>query len=141
MSAQIPFSFISTSTGDLDLSKGLQQTTTMAQYVAQRLRQNLSFFLGEWFLDRRQGLPYWKRIIAQRYDQALIEQIFRKACEATIGVARVARIQVAFNRRTRVLSIPSLIVICNDGSKITQDDLGRPFIINLVSAVQTAGAA
>lgn len=137
MTVQIPFSFLSTSTGDLDLSQGLRRTTTMPQYVAQRLRQNLSFFLGEWFLDQRQGLPYWKRIIGQRFDASLIEQIFRKACLATAGVSRVERLQVAFNRRTRALSIPSLIAICNDGTKVTQADLGSPFIINLVSAVQT----
>lgn len=139
MTQQIPFCFLSTSTGDLDLTQGLRRTSTMPQYVGQRLRQNLSFFLGEWFLDQRQGLPYWKQIIGQRFDQALIEQIFRKACLATAGVARVERLRVAFSARTRVLSVPSLIVICNDGSKITQADLGNPFIINLVSAVQTNG--
>jgi hypothetical protein len=82
--------------------------------------------LGEWFLDRRLGLP-WFRILGQRYDPSLVRSLFRRTALLTPGVARVLQIQISFDRRTRVLSVPQFACILKDGSQITQDDLGRPF--------------
>ena len=137
MSAQIPFAILSTSTGDIDLSQGIRFTSTMPQYVGQRLRQNLSFMLGEWFLDQRQGVPWRQRFTGQRFDKGLLESCLRKVALGTAGVASVKRLRTSFDRRTRVVSVPEFIAICNDGSQVTQDDMGLPLIINLVSAVQT----
>lgn len=122
----IPKTIIQNGDGDIDLSQGLRFTATLADYVIIRLRENLSFFLGEWFLDQRQGVP-WFRIAGQAFDPGLVRSMLTKAAKLTPGVASVAKMTLGFDRRTRVLAIPEFKCVLKDGSIITQDDLGRPF--------------
>lgn len=124
-----PFSFLLTEDGDID--PRFVFTPDLITYVAQRLRENISFFLGEWFLDTRQGLPYFQRILGQKYDASLIDQIFRKAAEKTAGVSRVNSFVSSFNRQTRTLSVPTFSVTLKDGTTLTQDDLTQPYLIQL----------
>lgn len=132
-----PFCFLMTPDGDVDTR--FLFTADLATYVKQRLRENLSFFLGEWFLDTRQGLPYFQRILGFKYDAGLLDQIFRKAALATIGVASVDSLQSTFNRKTRTLSIPVFKCTLTDGSTITQDDLDLPFIVSVTNTTQLPG--
>jgi len=125
----IPFCF--KQTVDADVDPTFQFTTSLAEYVGLRLRENLSFFLGEWFLDIRQGMPYWRFILGQKYDSGICDRIFRQAALATSGVATVDQLITAFDRRARVLSVPVFKVTLVDGSTITQDQLGNPFILDL----------
>ncbi len=124
----IPFCFKHDANGDID--KTFKFTTTLKEYVALRLQENLSFFLGEWFLDQRQGLPYFKKIIGQRFDPAVLDSIFRRAALLTPGVATVNALQLSFDRRTRKLSLPVFRVTLTDGSTLTQADLQVPFVIS-----------
>lgn len=125
----IPFCFKQNTGADIDPTFTL--TTSFAEYVGLRLRENLSFFLGEWFLDTRQGMPYWRFILGQKYDPGIVDRVFRKGALATVGVATVDKLTSSFDRKSRVLSIPVLQATLTDGTKITQDDLGGPFILDL----------
>jgi hypothetical protein len=125
----IPFCFKQNADGDVDIS--FKFTTTLVEFVAIRLSENMSFFLGEWFLDQRQGMPYWRYILGQRYDAGIADRVFRKGAELTAGVARVSALQTRFDRKTRALSVPVLKVVLTDGSTITQDQLRSPFILDL----------
>jgi hypothetical protein len=127
-----PFCFKQNTAGDIDLS--FKFTTSLAEYSAIRLRENLSFFLGEWFLDTRQGLPYFRVIIGQRYDSAAIDSMFRRGALLSPGVASVEQLTSAFNRRSRVLSIPVFKIRLKDGSLITQDQLQLPYIVTTPGA-------
>lgn len=60
--------------GDLVIYEGLDAT-------AQRLKIKLWFFLGEWFLDERVGIPYWENIFVKNPNLAVIRSIFRKAIQ------------------------------------------------------------
>lgn len=127
----IPFSFLQTDDGDVDLR--FIFTPDLPSYVAQALRTNLSFFLGEWFLDTRQGVPLFQRILGVRYDANLVSQVFRKAALLTPGVAAVPTLISAFDRRSRTLSLPTFRATLRDGSTLTQDDLAKPFIVTLAT--------
>lgn len=127
----IPFSFLQTPDGDVD--QRFIFTQDLQTYVAQALRGNLSFFLGESFLDQRQGMPYFQRILATKYDASLVNQVFRKGALTTPGVASVPSIVSAFDRRTRTLSLPTFRVTLTDGSTLTQDSLAQPFLVTLTS--------
>lgn len=131
----IPFCFKQDLNGDIDLS--FKFTTTLQEYVGLRLQENLSFFLGEWFLDTRQGLPYFKKVIGQRFDPAVLDSVFRKTALLTAGVATVDAMQFSFNRRTRVLSLPVFRVTLKDGSKINQGDLQLPMIVTTKDSANT----
>lgn len=97
--------FLQDSSGDLDFSGGLRLTSDLATYVKQALSVNLSFFLGEWFLDTRLGMPYFKYIIGQRLDEGLVSSIFRRACLKTYGVADVISLTLSLDNATRLLSV------------------------------------
>lgn len=117
-----------TSTGDLDVSTGgLAVTSTLAEFVAIRVKQRLQFFLGEWYLDTRQGLPYFAHVFVSNPDLALISSIFRRAVLGTPGVGSLDVFEVAYARSTRRLAV-NLRVRCTDG---TVANIETPFIIAL----------
>lgn len=124
-----PFCFKQTIDADIDPT--FKFTTTLVDYVGLRLREDLSYFLGEWFLDTRQGMPYWRFILGQKYDAGIADRIFRKGALATAGVATVDQLITKFDRRSRTLSVPVFKVTLVDGSTLTQDQLGNPFILDL----------
>ena len=42
------------------------QLTTDQQAIAQRVKQSLLLFKGEWFLDRDLGVPYYEDILGTK---------------------------------------------------------------------------
>lgn len=126
----IPFTLLCVgSSGDLDLTQGLRFTPDLVTYTAQRLFDNLCFFLGEWFLDQREGIPYFEKIIGQKPDLAIVDTLYRRAVRATPGVANITSLTLGFDRATRALSVQFTATL-KDGSTITEADIGRPFIVN-----------
>lgn len=99
----IPRNLLCQEDGDLDFSKGLRLTDDLVTYVVQRLRQRLRFFLGEWFLDQRLGIPYFQRVFVSNPDIPLITSLFRRTILRTTGVAAVEKLSVRFDRNTRTL--------------------------------------
>jgi hypothetical protein len=108
---------LQTQNGDLDFTQGLRLTTTLAQFVAQRVRSRLLFFLGEWFLDTRQGVPYFLQVFVSNPDIPLVTSLFRRVIEETPGVASLETFQVAFIRTSRVLRVTAKIR-ASDGSLV-----------------------
>ena len=45
--------------------------------VGQHVRQRLSTFEGEWFLDTTAGVPWLDEILGKAYDPALAESVVR----------------------------------------------------------------
>lgn len=126
----IPFSVLHGPDGDIDLSKGLRFTTSMKQYAAQRLDCTLSFFLGEWFLNKLEGLPYWERVIGATPDLGLLDSIYRRAILGSPGIASLPALTLAFDRPNRTLA-PTFRAIVKDGETVTQADLARSTIIEI----------
>lgn len=126
-----PFTLlVDPSTGDLDVSQGLRFTTSLAQYTAQRLFDNLSFFLNEWFLNLNEGIPYFEQIIGQKPDLALIDTLYRRAILATPGVGSISNLKLDFDRATRALAIRFEAQL-TDGTLITEANIGRNFVVTL----------
>lgn len=125
----IPFTFLYTSPGgDLDISRGLRFTPDLKTYVAQRLDENMSFFLGEWFLDKRKGLPYFGAIIGQKPDFPLLDSLYRQAAKLTTGVAAVPQMEIGFDRQARRASVKFAVTL-KDGTQITDTEVGQAFIL------------
>ena len=55
----------------------LRFTKTLTEYTSQKIESKLKTFLGEWFLDRDLGLPYFQRIFKKKADLDYIDSIFR----------------------------------------------------------------
>jgi len=126
----IPKTVLCNADGDIDLSQGLRFTSTLTEYVAQRLDENLSFFLAEWFLDQRKGIPYHQKIIGQKPDLALIDSLFRRACLLTAGVAAVRALRVTFDPSNRSAK-PSIEVVTKEGETVTAEDLRKGFFVSV----------
>ncbi len=123
----IPRDFLQTADGDLDFSEGLRFTPDLATYVQQCLRVNLSTFLGEWFLDTRLGLPFFRVTAGRRFDPALVDAMYRQAVQKTNGVASVDAVELDFDRTRRVLAV-NIACTAADGSAVA---FPLPLVIDL----------
>lgn len=126
----IPTQWLQLPNGDLDLSKGLQLTTTLAQYVTQKLRQRLRFFLGEWFIDTRLGVPYFQRVFVENPDLALLATLYRDIVIGTTGVASVRDLVLDFDKKTRTLFV-SFVAVLQDGDLVVFKK--EPFVLGLAA--------
>jgi hypothetical protein len=81
--------------GDLRLVAGdLVQTSTLAEDVAQQLRVRFRFFLGEWLLDRAQGVPYLRDVLVKNPSLGVVRALVRRTIASTPGVEAVRSLSV-----------------------------------------------
>ncbi len=115
--------------GDLKLTNGqIRLTQTFKQAVAQHLRIRLQFFFGEWFLDAREGIPYFQRIFVKAPDLGKISGIFRRVILETPGVVALDNLTLDFNAATRILAISSFNAKLDTNETLTASDFGA-FIV------------
>lgn len=114
--------------GDLDLdASGDIQTVTGRDAIAQHALIRCRFFLGEWFLDEREGVPYYERILVANPNLPDVEEAFRRTIAETPGMASVRSLSLDFDRSTRSIAI-EVEAVTTEGELITSADFG-PFII------------
>ena len=73
-------------TGDLVLTAGRLGLVSGADVVAQRLRNRLRLWRGEWFIDRTVGIPYLTQVFG-KVPQSQVEALLRAAILSCPGVA------------------------------------------------------
>jgi len=102
----IPKQLLLNSDGELDLEKGLRLTPDLLTYVTQKLRQRFRFFLGEWFIDQRLGIPYFEKVFISNPDVPLLATLFRKVVLGTVGVSGFkVPLVLKFDRASRTLFV------------------------------------
>lgn len=89
--------------GDLVLTADVNPagTNPILQDVLQRLRM----FLGEWFLDNTQGVPWWQKIMTKNPKQSDIDAILQNVILGTPGVQLLTNYSSLVDRATRRLTI------------------------------------
>lgn len=118
--------------GDLALAvvgnvKQIQLVTDPSTATAIKLQDRFNFWLGEWFLDVRQGVPYLTTVFVKNPDINAIRQLFRKIILTTPNIVSVAELVVNYNPGQRSLFY-SFAAIDNTGATITGGS-GQPFIV------------
>ncbi len=93
--------FLYDDSGDIDISQGVRLTPDDATYAVQRLEENLSEFLGEWFLDTRRGIPFFKHVMIKNPDMGLVESIFRRAITQSPLIKSVESFSVIRNKNRK----------------------------------------
>ena len=116
--------------GDLDLTSGFQ-IVSGSNAVAQRLRNAFEFFLGEWFLDTREGIPYLQVIFKKGTELGIVSQIFRAVILRDPEIVTVIDFNMDFNRITRKL-IVTFVGRLIDGGTVSLD----PLVIDLSKLVK-----
>ena len=88
--------------GDLALNAGVIDGPS---YLAQRINCRLKFFLGEWFLDRRLGVPYYRDVLRKGADHNVVRSVLLKVVATTPGVSTVDEFLVGAGERPRSLAV------------------------------------
>jgi len=92
-------------TGDLVLHDGDVLLIDNAERVAQQILITLRFWLGEWFLDTKDGIPYLEYVLVKSPNLLHIRQIFTEAMEKVDGVNRVEEMNLVFDVKNRSLHV------------------------------------
>ncbi len=92
-------------THDLLLQDGDNMLIDNAERVAQQIKIKLKWFLGEWFLNTADGLPYFEDILVKNPNMTRIRNIFRQKILEVDDVKAVNSLTLSNNRQTRELTV------------------------------------
>lgn len=117
------------SADDLALSNGDFVWIDGLEQVRQNIAARFKFFYGEWFLDTRQGVPYFQNILTKSPDLDLVRSTLRGVLLASKEVISIERFSVEYDQRARRLSF-------SFSCKTTEGDLivlpsDRAFIVEI----------
>ena len=114
----------STPAGDLDVSSGARVFLSGADYIGQKIRQRLQFFLGEWWKDITLGVPWIQQVLVKNGSSEVVRSIVRNAILAVPGITSVTTCTVTFDTANRIASI-SFVAVYGQGQTVSDDvDLG-----------------
>lgn len=73
--------------------------------IRQAVQQNLQTFLGEWFLDTTQGVPWLQSILVQHPNLDVIQSVLQEAILSTPGILSLTAFNFSFDNGKRTLTI------------------------------------
>lgn len=103
---------------DLDLRNGQLYLLEERDALAQSIGCDLQLFLGEWFLDEREGIPLYRDVLIKNPNLSLISSIFRRAILGKEGISHLAEFSVDYDPRNRRLTL-TFEVVTNAGETIS----------------------
>jgi len=96
---------INTTTGDADITAGRLSLTTELKAVEQRVSQRLKLFLGEWFLDRRRGVPWIQQVFLKNPNPVIIDAVITREILAEPQVIKLQEFSLDIDTTTRILTV------------------------------------
>ncbi len=111
------------SSGDLALHGRDLVLVDNAERIAQQIVITLKFWLGEWFLDTTEGVPYLEYILVKNPNMAHIRQIFLEALEQIEGITSVDSLELELDAENRQLYV-TYAVTTNYGLVTSREVLG-----------------
>jgi len=90
---------------DLEIIDRDLQLVDKLDEVAQRLKIQLQFFLGEWFLDTSQGIPYHEEIFVKGANRNRVASLLKEAILKTPCVEEILAFNLEFESETRALKL------------------------------------
>lgn len=120
--------FAQTSTQDLALTNGqLSLVLSVAEETAIELSNKFRFVQGEYFLDTRQGVPYFTLVFVKNPDILLVREVFRQVIRSCKGVKEISSLELSLDTKTRKLTFQTRVRTI-DG-RIIVGGSGEPFIV------------
>lgn len=119
--------------GDLDIVDDDIVLVSDLDEVRQELAARFRFFLGEWFLDAREGVPWFRDVMVQNPDLAVVRSVFREVALSLPEVVSLPVFDLLFDKATRTLSFNfEAITVTGETLVVTPTD--ELFIINVQRA-------
>jgi hypothetical protein len=92
--------------GDLKLSDtGELVFTDGAEQARQEVQCRLCFFLGEYFLDTRQGLPYYRDVFVKNPNRETVLSLFERTALSVPGIVQLSELSYVLDTKTRRLTV------------------------------------
>lgn len=96
------------STNDIIIENNDLKLITGVEEVAQVLRQRLRVFRGEWFLDTRQGLPYYEEVLKKNPNPVTVDSLFKNEILNSPGIIELQSFTLEINGRELSLKFTAL---------------------------------
>jgi hypothetical protein len=116
--------------GDLEIVNNLPSLLTGMESRRQKLSQRFKFFLGEWFLDQRQGVPYFRHVFVKNPNLDVVRRLFRKIVVSVDGVTSVPRFELRFEPQSRNLYF-DFEAVFDDGERLVVAATDREFVVTI----------
>lgn len=94
-------------------------TQNNVEWVAQTIQNRLSTFLGEWYLNRNIGLPYFERILQKQSDITDINGLFLAEINAISLIDKVESFETTYDTTTRLFLVGFTVRV--NGESITNE--------------------
>lgn len=92
--------------GDLDMTpEGELLFTSGIEQARQEVQCRFGFFLGEYFLDTRQGLPYYRDVFVKSPNRETVLSLFTRTALSVPGIIQVSELTYDLDSRTRKLAV------------------------------------
>ena len=79
--------------------------TQDGQITAQKVKQALTTFKGEWFLDESEGMPYIQEIFGKNPDLNRIKSLYIRAIQSVAEVTEILELDLTEDKQSRTLSV------------------------------------
>lgn len=96
-------SFLETVDHDLALVDGTLVLCKDARAICQHVEARLRLFLGEWFLDQREGVPYFQDVFIKDPNIPLVKSLLSNVVSGTPGVVTITEAAFEFDPDERRL--------------------------------------
>jgi hypothetical protein len=96
---------LSIPSGDLDLLDGDLNLIDSADYACQKIKSRLKFFLAEWFLDSREGFPWFRDVFGKGQNLEVIRSDIRRTILSVAGITAVRKLELSLDSIKRALSV------------------------------------
>jgi hypothetical protein len=115
--------------GDLDLINGSPYYISGAPYIRQKLSVRFRFFLGEWFLNQLEGVPYYRDVFTSNPNLDVVASLFKRIITTCPGVTGIASFALpAIDPVTRLLSFSFQAI--TDSGVITVTPQDQDFLVD-----------
>jgi len=100
---------------------GMRFTNNYLEFMAQKVRSAISLFLGEWFLNRRIGIPYIPDSMEKIEQRPLLETALIVTISSTRGIKRLLSFDPSLDETTRVFRV-RFVALCENEEVLNFDE-------------------
>jgi hypothetical protein len=122
--------------GDIDIQNRQLVLLDGVGYARQKIASRYKFFLAEWFLDLRLGVPFFRDVFVQNPDMRVVRDVLHEVplsitmADGSSLVQTLDPFAVVFTPQTRSLAF-NFVALLNDGSLLEVEEDDDDFIIQL----------